>query len=128
MLVGLSLCLAMAWVPDPARATRDEPRDNLKRAKVFLAAGDYRRAVDACLLQVWERPSVESYVYLTYVYHAVDGYLEHLAKADRWIAVQHLYLNLAARGAEDLIDPPSVLTRMAKEIVQGAVREQADVT
>ena len=128
MLVGLSLCLAMAWVPDPAFAKRNAHGEHLKRAKVFLAAGDYRRALDACLREVWASPSVESYVYLTYVYHAIDGYLEHLAKSDRWVDVQHLYLNLAARGAEDLIDPPSVLTRMAKEIMQGAVREQSDVT
>ncbi len=100
----------------------------LRRAKVFLAAGDYRRALDACLFHLWEQPSVESYVYLTYVYHAIDGYMEHLAAQDRWVAVEHLFFNLAARGAEDLVDPPDVLARMAKEIMHGALQKQADVT
>ena len=100
----------------------------LRRAKVFLAAGDYRRALDACLFHLWEQPSVESYVYLTYVYHAIDGYMDHLAAKDRWVAVEHVFLNLAARGANDLIDPPDVLARMAKEIMHGALQKQADVT
>lgn len=100
----------------------------LRRAKVFLAAGDYRRALDACLFHLWDQPSVESYVYLTYVYHAIDGYMEHLAAEDRWVAVEHLFHNLGARGATDLIDPPDVLARMAKEIMHGAVQKQADVT
>ena len=38
---------------------------HLQRAKVFLAAGDYRRAVEACRQEVLEHPSAESYLYLT---------------------------------------------------------------
>lgn len=75
-----------------------------------------------------EFPSAESYVYLTYVYHAIDGYLEHLSKADRWVAVGQLFLNLATHEVEDLLDPPDVLARIAKEIIQGSVRQQSDVT
>ncbi len=106
---------------------RGEP-SYLRRAQVFLAARDFRRALDACLFHLWEQPSVESYVYLTYVYHAIDGYMEHLAARDRWVGVEHLFLNLAARGANDLIDPPDVLARMAKEIMHNALQKQADVT
>ena len=54
----------------------DGPRAEhpLARAKVYLAAGDYRRAVEACQMNIDQSPSVESYVYLIYVYHALDGY------------------------------------------------------
>jgi len=106
----------------------EKSREQLKRAKVFLAAGDYRRAVEACQKEIDEAPSAESYVYLTYVYHAIDGYLEALAKADRWVAVEQLYVNLAARETQDLVDPPEVLARIAKEIIQGAAQRQADVS
>lgn len=100
---------------------------HLARAKVFLAASDYRRALDACLAEVKDHPSVESYVYLTYVYQAVDGYLEHLAKTDQWVKVNHVFLNLATATPSDLVDPPDVLTRIAKEIIQQAAQQQADV-
>ncbi|MBI5410768.1 MAG: hypothetical protein HZA21_02125 [Nitrospirae bacterium] len=122
-LFGLSL-LPIA----PAPASSEKTSDHLKRAKVFLAAGDYRRALESCQREVDEAPSAESYVYLTYVYHAIDGYLESLAKADRWVGVEHLYLNLAIRDAQDLVDPPDVLARIAKEIIQGSVQRQADVS
>ena len=59
----------------------------LARAKVYLAAGDYRRAVEACQMNIDQSPSVESYVYLIYVYHALDGYLEWLSKRDEWVKV-----------------------------------------
>lgn len=111
-----------------ARASSEPASNHLKRARVFLAAGDYRHAVEACQRQVEEVPSAENYVYLTYVYHAIDGYLESLSKTDRWVAVGQLYLNLATRDVEDLIDPPDVLTRIAKEVIQNSVRQQSDVT
>ncbi len=120
-------CSTVAFAGQAHGRVQDDG-DHLKRAKVFLAAADYRRALDACLLQVWYAPSVESYLYLTYVYHAIDGYLEHLAKTDKWVRVQHLYLNLAGRGADDLVEPPDVLSRIAKEIMQGSVRQQSDIT
>jgi len=103
------------------------PPTNLQRAKVFLAAGDYRRAVEACQKEVQERPSTESYLYLTYVYQALDAYVESLAKADQWVAMEHLYLNLIAGGPEDLVDPSNVLARIAKEMIQSAARQQGDV-
>lgn len=122
------LGLLLLWPAGQASASSDQSRDHLKRAKVFLAAGDYRRAVEACQKEIEEAPSAESYVYLTYVYHAIDGYLEALAKADRWVAVEQLYLNLASRETQDLVDPPEVLARIAKEIIQGGVQRQADVS
>ena len=123
LLFGLSLLPA-----NLAQASSQKARDHLKRAKVYLAAGDYRRALEACQREVDEAPSAESYVYLTYVYHAIDGYLDSLAKTDRWVAVEHLYLNLATSGPQDLTDPPDVLARIAKEIVQGSVQRQADIS
>ncbi|MFO0775097.1 MAG: hypothetical protein U0172_10590 [Nitrospiraceae bacterium] len=99
----------------------------LSRAKIFLAAGDYRRALEACQQEVSERPSAASYTYLTYIYHALDGYLDHAAGAEQWGAVEALYWNLAYRDAMDLVDPPGGLARMAKEMIQGSVRYQADV-
>ncbi len=128
LVLGLCLSVSIGALPAPAEAHSENEGAYLKRAKVFLAAGDYRRALDAVLLQVWYVPSAASYLYLTYVYHAIDGYLEHLAKTDKWVRVQHLYLNLAGRGADDLVEPPDVLSRIAKEIMQGSVRQQSDIT
>jgi hypothetical protein len=84
--------------------------------------------VEACQRQIDEAPSAESYLYLTYVYQAIDGYLEYLSKIDRWVGVEQLYLNLATRQVEDLTDPPDVLARIAKEIMQGSARQQSDIT
>lgn len=123
----LFLALSMALVTSPIEASSGQSRDHLKRAKIFLAAGDYRKALEACQREVDEAPSAASYIFLTYVYQAIDGYLEHLSKTDRWVPVEQLYLNLAARGVEDLVDPPDVLARIAKEIIQGAVQRQSDV-
>lgn len=101
---------------------------NLERAKIFLAAGDFRHAVDACRQEVKERPSAESYVYLTYVYQALGAYVESLAQTDQWVAMEHVYLNLTSGAPEDLADPQNVLARIAKEMIQDAARQQADVT
>lgn len=128
VLAVLSLALPLALTADLVQASSAPSRDHLKRARIFLAAGDYRRALEACQREVDEAPSAESYVYLTYVYQTIDGYLEHLSKTDRWVAVEHLYVNLATRGVEDLVDPPDVLARIAKEIIQGAVQKQSDVS
>ncbi len=128
LVLGLCLSVSIGALPAPAEAHSENEGAYLKRAKVFLAAGDYRRALDAVLLQVWYVPSAASYLYLTYVYHAIDGYLEHLAKKDQWVRVGHLYLNLSARGAEDLANPPDILDRIAKEVVQGAARKQSDIS
>lgn len=106
---------------------RDHP-SNLQRAKVFLAAGDFRRAVEACRKEVQEFPRAESYLYLTYVYHALDAYVESLAKADRWVELEHLYLNLISGDPETLVDPSNVLVRIEKELIQSAARQQSDVT
>ncbi len=113
---------------DPVYGASDVSAGHLQRAKVFLAAGDYKRAIEACQREIDVHPSAESYVYLTYVYHALDGYLDHLAKTDRWVAVEHLFLNLATGRPEDLVDPPDVLARTAKEIIQSAVQRQSDIS
>ena len=99
----------------------------LERAKVYLAAGDYRRAVEACQLNIDQSPSVASYVYLIYVYHALDGYLESLAEHDEWVKVGQLSLSMVNRGTMDLVDPPDMLARMAKEILHEGIRQQYDV-
>ncbi len=127
LIVGLLLLPVLLQAPR-AHASSEGVRDHLKRAKLFLAAGDYRRALEACQREVEASPSAESYVYLTYVYHAIDGYLDHVSKADRWVLVEQLYVNLATSGPQDLVDPPDVLARIAKEIIQGSARQQSDVT
>jgi hypothetical protein len=118
----------LAAVAVPSHLSAAEPLSHLQRAAVFLKAGDYRHAVEACQAEVREVPSVRSYVFLTYVYHALDGYLEHLARTDQWVRVEQLYLNLVTGRTEDLADPPDVLARIAKELIQQAVQRQADVT
>lgn len=124
LLVG---CASEAgWVG--ASRTEEQAESNLRRAKVFLAAGDFRRAIEACQREIVAHPSAERYVYLTYVYHAIDAYAEFLAKTDRWVHMEQLYLNLATGRPEDLVDPPDVLARIAKEVIQLAAQKQADMT
>jgi tetratricopeptide (TPR) repeat protein len=100
----------------------------LARAKVYLVAGDYRRAVEACQQNIDFNPSVESYVYLAYVYQSIDGYLDSLAKQEDYVKVEQLALNLTARELIDLIDPPNVMPRMAQELIHEGIRQQFDVT
>jgi tetratricopeptide (TPR) repeat protein len=126
VIVAMTVMLGLSASAKPTASETDSA--HLKRARIYLAAGDYRRAVEACQRQIDESPSAESYVYLTYIYHAIDGYLDHLSKMDRWVGVEQLYLNLATRAPQDLIDPPDVLARIAKEIMQGSVRQQSDIT
>ena len=130
MRLAVLLSLIWAWTSGPIgpAAAGEQPRDHLRRAKVFLAAADYRHALEACLQELIDSPSVESYVYLTYVYLAIDGYIEHLANTDRWVGIEQLYVNLTFQGPQDLVDPPEVLARIAKEIIQGSVQRQSDVT
>ena len=124
VLIGFAVGLSVA--PASAR-DGDEARNHLTRAKTFLAAGDYRSALDACLHEVREAPSAESYVYVTYVYQAIDGYLDHLVAIDRWVGVEQLYSNLTFQGPQDLVDPPDILARIAKEVMQESARKQSDV-
>lgn len=42
--------------------------------------------------------------------------------------VEQLHLNLAYKDPQDLIDPPGGLARMAKEMIQASVQQQADVS
>ncbi|MGC4096559.1 MAG: hypothetical protein QM706_05535 [Nitrospira sp.] len=129
VLVSCLLVLAIAaqeLYPPGLSAT--EHMSHLERAAVFLKAGDYRQVLEACLTEVKDAPSARSYVYLTYAYHALDGYLQHLANTDQWVRVEHLYVNLSAGGVEDVLDPPDVLARIAKEVIQQGAQRQADVT
>jgi len=121
MFVWSAACGAVAPTPTA-------PPTNLQRAKIFLAAADFRRAVDACRQEVQQYPSARSYLYLTYIYQALDAYVESLAKADQWVTMEHLSLNLSSGGPEELLDPPNVLARIAKEMIQASARQQADVT
>ncbi|MBI4002501.1 MAG: hypothetical protein HY348_12045 [Nitrospira defluvii] len=123
LLIGM-----VAQLAAPSHLQAAERLSHLQRATMFLKAGDYRHAVEACQAEVREAPSVRSYVFLTYVYHALDGYLEHLASTDQWVRVEQLYVNLITGRIEDLVDPPDVLARIAKELIQQAVQRQADVT
>ena len=122
--IGLALVAALAAAP----AGAEQARNNLGRATVFLAAADYRHAVEMCQKEVEEAPSAESYVYLTYAYHALNGYLDHLAKTEQWVKVEQLYVNLAFHDIDALTDPPSILARMAKEIIHESADRQADVS
>lgn len=128
----LVIILSVGWSqgvpPDVVAALTGDQRSHLSRAKVFLQAADFRRAIDACQEEVRERPSAASYLYLTYVYQALDRYLEHLAQTDQWVKVELLYLSLASGRIEDLTDPPDVLARIAKEVVQQAVQRQSDIS
>ncbi len=124
----LLLAFCGAWAIGPIDAqSAERGRDHLRRAKVYLAAGDYRRAIDACQREIDEAPTVVAYVSLTYVYQALDGYVEHLAKADQWVPIEQLYRSLTTSGTQDLIDPPEVLARIAKEMIQDGARRQSDV-
>lgn len=118
----------LAWSVVAVEVNAEEPLSHLQRAKTFLQAADYRRAIDACQEEIRVRPSAAAYVYLTYVYLALDQYLNHLAQTDQWVTVELVYLNLASGRVEDLTDPPDVLARIAKEVVQQALQRQADIT
>jgi tetratricopeptide (TPR) repeat protein len=124
-LLGVHM-LANVWAQSgqiPHLTTRP-----LAHAKVYLMAGDYRRAVETCQENIDRNPSVEAYVYLAYVYQAIDGYLGSLAKQEDYVKVEQLALNLTARDNLDLIDPPNVMPRMAQEIIHEGIRQQFDVT
>ena len=128
-LLGLPVILGGGTAfGEPGRSVPMAAPTALGKATVFLAAGDYRRALEVCQRQIDETPSAAGYIHLTYVYQAIDAYLEHLSEQDRWLAVEHLYLNLAYRDTEDLVDPPGGLARMAKEMIQASVRQQSDVS
>ncbi|MEX0829145.1 MAG: hypothetical protein WD032_02780 [Nitrospirales bacterium] len=100
----------------------------LARAKVFIQAGDYRRAVEACQRNIAQHPSVEAYVYLAYVYQSIDGYLASVVKQEDYVKVEQLSLNLTAREVIDIIDPPNVMPRMAQELIHEGLRQQFDIT
>lgn len=101
---------------------------HLARAKAYVQAGDYRRAIEACNEYIDQYPSVEAYVYLAYVYQAIDGYLDFLAKQEDYVKVEQLSLNLTAREVIDIIDPPNVMPRMAQELIHEGLRQQFDIT
>ena len=111
---------------DSIRST-DQSITPLHRARMFLAAGDFRRAIVACQEEVAARPSAESYVYLTYAYQALHGYMEYQAAQDRWVLIQQLVRNLSGDRPEVLIDPPDILPRIAKEIISDSIQRESDV-
>ena len=129
----LSLCVAIDLVPAVLLSV-EPPRPVcgavalMTKLDRYLAAGDYRRALELAQREVDETASAASYIHLTYVYHAIDAYLAYLSQGENWTAVEHLYLNLAYRDSEDLVDPPGGLARMAKEMIQTSVRQQSDVS
>lgn len=127
----LGLVLMLGGGPafgEPAAAVAGSPRTSLMKANIYMVAGDYRRALEACQKEIDNAPSVEAYIHVTYVFHAIDAYLDHLSKEERWNTVEQLHLNLAYKDPQDLIDPPGGLARMAKEMIQTSVHQQADVS
>lgn len=100
----------------------------ISKLHLYLAAGDYRHALELLQRQIDDVPSAASYVHLTYVYQAIDAYLEHLSREEQWTAVEQLHLNLTYHDTGDLVDPPGGLARMAKEMIQTSVRQQSDVS
>ncbi len=126
LIAGLSAGASFA-AAEPQAGPSLEAID-VAKVDVFLAAADYRHAVEACQREIEIYPSVEAYLHLTYVYHSIDAYLQALAKADRWNEVEQLYLNLAHHEVQDLVDPPGGLARMAKEMIQTSVRQQGDLS
>ncbi|NKB82555.1 MAG: hypothetical protein GKS05_11835 [Nitrospirales bacterium] len=129
-MISSLLCVFLLLAPGLGIAVTpvDSPPASLQRAKIYLAVGDYRRAVEACQRYLDRAPSVEGYVYLTYVYHAIDGYLSFLAKHDEWGKVGQLALGLFSEGTRDIVDPPDMLSRMAKELIHEGLRQQFDLT
>jgi len=128
--VGAGLIVALQLTNSWAQSDQFpvSTNEHLSRAKVYLVAGDYRRAVEACQRNIDLSPSVEAYVYLAYVYQAIDGYLGSLVKQEDYVRVEQLSLNLTAREIIDLIDPPNVMPRMAQELIHEGIRQQFDVT
>ena len=45
---------------EPAAAVADSPRASLMKANIYLVAGDYRRALEACQKEIDNAPSVEA--------------------------------------------------------------------
>jgi hypothetical protein len=113
---------------EPGGMPSAPPIPTMTKLHLYLAAGDYRRALELLQRQIDDVPSAATYIYLTYVYQGIDAYLEHLSQEERWTAVEQLHLNLTYRAAEDLVDPPGGLARMAKEMIQTSVRQQSDVS
>ena len=131
LFIFIMALLGLLEPPNSLAQTEQGPvaaNTHLARAKVFLQAGDYRRAVEACQRNIDHDPSVEAYVYLAYVYEAIDGYLAYLAKQEDYVKVEQLSLNLTAREVIDIIDPPNVMPRMAQELIHEGLRQQFDIT
>ncbi|BCA57025.1 hypothetical protein W02_41650 [Nitrospira sp. KM1] len=123
MLLACLLC-----GPAPCWAQRnDVPLTNLQRAKVHLGAGDFRRAIDDCRREVDVNPSAQSYLYLAYLYQALDAYVEFLAKSDHWVVLELVYVSFVTTKTEELVDSRDVLTRISKELLQTGARQQADI-
>lgn len=128
LILGVLLMLwSLPASADEAGQLRYGTQGELKKVATYLAAADYRRALEECQRNLEADPSVESYVHMTYVYHAIEAYLTFLERSEQWKEVEQLYLNLAHRDAQDLIDPPGGLARMTKETIQTSVQQQADL-
>jgi hypothetical protein len=128
VLIAAVLLVANNYSLGEASGTPCKVMAPMGQLELYLTAGDYRRALELIQRQIDDVPSAASYVHLTYVYQAIDAYLEYLSREERWTAVEQLHLNLAYRAIEDLVDPPGGLARMAKEMIQTSVRQQSDVS
>ena len=91
--IGLSIIVAgQLTVEAQGQMAALSRTSTVERVGVFLMAGDYRWALEACEQALHDRPSTEGYLHLTYVYQAIDAYLEQLSKDESWTAVEQLYL------------------------------------
>lgn len=126
-VLGLCLLLPGCQSSLSEKGVQSDLQPPLQRAKVFLAAGDFRHAVEACQEEVQARPSAASYVYLTYVYQAIGGFLDHHASRDEWVKVEQLSRNLLGGRVDQLVDPPDIMARVAKELIHESVEHESDV-
>ncbi len=126
-ILGLCVLLAGCQAPLSGKGMQSDLQPPLQRAKVFLAAGDFRHAVEACQEEVRARPSAASYVYLTYVYQAIGGFLDHHASRDEWVKVEQLSRNLLGSRVDQLLDPPDIMARVAKELIHESLEHESDV-
>src|SRR5689334_23425957 len=69
IMVVLSVLAVL--IARPVWSEPDRPPANLAKVSLYLTAGDYRRALEACQHTIDDTPSAASYIHLTYVYHAI---------------------------------------------------------
>lgn len=128
---GVIAVFCLCWVPGCAgegvQGSHAAP-PNFQQTKVFLVVRDFRPGIEAGWADVIERPSASRDVALTYVDHALDAYLDSLAKADRWVAVELLAQSLSAGGPEGRRSCWTFRIFSRGLLIQSSARKQVDVS